>query len=214
MYEVLRDEIIRCELVPGERLILREIADRFNISSIPIREALRLLDVEGWIEHKPHIGAVVSSISKASIVETFTIKEGLESVATRVAAGRTTPDRLEKLQQIWNLMDDVLRQGRHEEWGDFNEQFHETIAWFTDMQLLIDMSRRIMQRWNRIRNFYFKEIFVPNMQNSHMEHRAIMKALSARDEDKAERLAKEHNRHALNYYMDHLSIVESPDRSK
>src|SRR5215813_15457812 len=94
VYRTLRDAIIRCELVPGERLVIDDLAQRLGVSIIPVREALRLLQSEGLVVNVPHVGATVAPISHDSILEVFTVLEGLELVATRAAAERATPEDL------------------------------------------------------------------------------------------------------------------------
>ena len=91
VYETLRDAIMRCELGPGQRLVIDELARRLEVSAIPVREALQLLQSEGLVANVPHVGATVSLISRESIAEVFSVMEGLEIVATRSAAERMTP---------------------------------------------------------------------------------------------------------------------------
>ena len=86
VYGLLRDAIMRCELAPGDRLVIDDLARRFQVSIIPVREALRLLQSEGLVVSVPHVGTTVAPISQASVHEMFAILEGLEVVATRAAA--------------------------------------------------------------------------------------------------------------------------------
>src|SRR5947209_10150697 len=88
VYHTLRDAIMRCELQPGQRLITDVIARQLSVSHIPVREALQLLQAEGLVENIAHAGASVAPISRDSIVETFTVLEGLEIVAKATPAER------------------------------------------------------------------------------------------------------------------------------
>ena len=83
VYQTLRTAIIRCELQPGERLVIDDLARRYEVSIIPVREALRLLESEGLVVSIPHVGATVAPISRDSVREVFTLLEGLELVASR-----------------------------------------------------------------------------------------------------------------------------------
>jgi len=69
VYRTLRDAIIRCELPPGERLVIDDLARQLAVSAIPVREALQLLQSEGLAVNVPHVGATVAPISRESIVE-------------------------------------------------------------------------------------------------------------------------------------------------
>jgi DNA-binding GntR family transcriptional regulator len=76
VYQTLRTAITHCEIKPGERLVIEEIAQQLNVSPIPVREALQLLQSERLIEAIPHGGATVAPISQASVAEIFTLMEG------------------------------------------------------------------------------------------------------------------------------------------
>src|SRR5262245_14319321 len=128
VYVTLRNAIMRCELRPGERLVIDEVARRLEVSTIPVREALQILQSEGLVVNVPHVGATVAPISRESIIEVFTVMEGLEIVATRVAAQRATGDSLEELGRIVTGMDRALAAGDHDLWADLNTSFHLTIA--------------------------------------------------------------------------------------
>src|SRR5579885_2927627 len=118
VYHALRDAIMRCELKPGQRLVTDSIARQLSVSHIPVREALQLLQAEGLVDNIAHAGASVAPISRDSIVETFTVLEGLEVVASRTAAERMTAQQGEDLAAIVAEMDEILRSGAHEHWGD------------------------------------------------------------------------------------------------
>ena len=76
-YETLRASILKSELAPGTRLVIDDLARRFEISIIPVREALRLLQSEGLVVSVAHVGATVAPISRESVTEVFTLLEGL-----------------------------------------------------------------------------------------------------------------------------------------
>ena len=120
VYGLLRDSIIRCELQPGERLVIDELARRFQVSIIPVREALRLLQSEGLVVSVPHVGATVSPISHASIYETFAILEALEVVGARAATKKATEAEIEGLARRVAAMDRAIASGKPAQWADLN----------------------------------------------------------------------------------------------
>ena len=95
VYQTLHSAIMRGELAPGARLRTGDIAQRLGVSVIPVREALQMLHSERLVESAPHVGARVARISRDSIIEVFTVMEGLELVATRTAAERMTPTHID-----------------------------------------------------------------------------------------------------------------------
>ena len=200
VYQALRDAIMRCELPPGHRLVIQAIADEYQVSPIPVREALRLLNSENLVEHRPHIGAVVAPITSSSVVEIFTLKEGLEAVTARVAVEKLTSDKMAEIETILEKMDATLRDERYEDWGDLNAAFHEAFAAATEMPMLIEMNRRVLDRWNRVRRYFFKEVVVHRLFQSQEEHHEIVQAARNGDGEAAERLVKAHNQGALRDY--------------
>src|SRR5437868_5715613 len=133
VYHTLRDAIMRCELPPGQRLVTDAIARQLSVSHIPVREALQLLQAEGLVDNIAHTGASVAPISRDSIVETFTILEGLEVVATRTAAERMSEHDAADLAALVAEMDAILLSEAYERWGDLNSEFHRAIARMTGM---------------------------------------------------------------------------------
>jgi len=210
VYHTLRDAIMRCELKPGQRLVTDGIARQLSVSHIPVREALQLLQAEGLVDNIAHTGASVAPISRDSIVETFTVLEGLEVVATRTAAERMSDEDWEALAAIVKEMDEILRGGEHEGWGDLNTQFHRTIARMTDMPLLYDMTERALGQWDRIRRYFFTSVVEHRIIQSQQEHHAILDAMRRRDVTALERLIKVHNQNAMAAYTAHLAAQPTP----
>lgn len=201
VYQALRGAILRCELHPGQRLIIDEIAGQLGVSHIPVREALQLLQSEGLVDNVPHAGATVAPISRDAIVEVFTLMEGLEFVAMRIAAERLTPADLAALAALVHEMDDALAAGDGARWPELNSEFHRAIARGTGMTLLQEMTDRALDRWDRVRRYFFNTVLSHRMDRAQDEHHAILAALQARDPARLEELAKVHNRGALAAYM-------------
>src|SRR6266480_3042980 len=81
VYRTLREAIVRCELPPGERLVIDDLARRLEVSSIPVREALQLLQSEGLVVTVPHVGTSVALLSRESMADVFAVMEGLDQEA-------------------------------------------------------------------------------------------------------------------------------------
>jgi DNA-binding GntR family transcriptional regulator len=205
VYQTLRSAILRCELAPGQRLPTQEIANRLGVSLIPVREALQLLQSEGLVENRPHVGAAVARISGSSVAEVFTLLEGLETVAARVAARRMPPGEVEALAGLLAEMDAAVENGEYELWGELNTRLHMSIARSTGMPVLREMTERVFDLWYRVQRCFFAEVLLQRVLQSQQEHRAILCALRDRDEAELERLVKVHNRNAMEAYTNHLS---------
>jgi DNA-binding GntR family transcriptional regulator len=202
VWQTLRAAILACELQPGERLVIDEVARRLGVSIIPVREALQMLQAEGLVVTVPHVGAAVAPISRESIVDVFTVLEGLELVSTRLVAERGAPAELDALVR---MMDECAASGRFERWADLNTRFHHTIAASTGLPLLAEMMDRVLGRWDRIRRYYFNDVLSHRVDAAQQEHRDIVAAIGRKDFPALEAYVRQHNRNALAAYMQYLN---------
>lgn len=205
VYQTLRGAILRCELAPEQRLPTQEIADRLGVSLIPVREALQLLQSEGLVENRPHVGAAVARISGSSVAEVFTLLEGLETVATRVASRRMTTENIDGLTELLEKMDAAVEEGEYERWGELNARLHVSMACIAEMPVLREMTERVFDLWYRVQRHYFSEVALQRVMQSQREHHEILGALRDGDEEALEALIKVHNRGALEAYTKHMS---------
>lgn len=205
VYQTLRNAIMRAELAPGERLRTEDIAQRLGVSPIPVREALQLLQSERLVETVPHVGARVARISHDSVIEVFTVMEGLELVATRTAAARMTLAHFETLTSLLQTMDQALEVGNYDEWSDLNTSFHLTIASMTGMSMLQEMTARALNQWDRVRRYYLKGGLTQRLVQAEKEHHLIVQAMRSQDYPALERLVRDHNQGALTAYAEHFS---------
>jgi DNA-binding GntR family transcriptional regulator len=156
------------------------------------------------VDNVPHVGATVSAISRQSIDEVFAVMEGLEIVASRVAAERMTAADAAALEQIAAGMDRAQAAGRHAEWADLNSRFHLSISRLSAMPMLHEMTERVLARWDRVRRFYFNGVLVHRVEQAQREHRALLAAMRSGDLAALEQTVKDHNRGALAAYAEYI----------
>jgi DNA-binding GntR family transcriptional regulator len=204
VYRSLREAIMRCELAPGQRLVIDDLARRLNVSAIPVREALHMLSSERLVVNVPHVGATVAPIAPDSVHEVFAVMEGLELVAARAAAQNMTPADGLELDQIVAGMDRAQAAGRHAEWADLNSRFHLAISRLSAMPMLHEMTERVLARWDRVRRFYFNGVLVHRIEQAQREHRDLVAAMRAGDFAALERTVKDHNRGAHQAYAEFI----------
>jgi DNA-binding GntR family transcriptional regulator len=213
VYSTLRESILRCELAPGTRLVIDDLARQFRVSIIPVREALRLLQSEGLVVSIAHVGATVAPISHASVVEVFTLLEGLEVVASRAAALQATEADLAALKDLVADMDHALDAGSPQRWAEINTRFHLAICRTAGMPILLEMMQRAVDYWDRVRRYYFKDVLIHRTRQAQAEHHAIVTHLEARALPQLEQTVREHNRAALASYTAHLeSALEKREK--
>jgi DNA-binding GntR family transcriptional regulator len=214
VYQWLRQSIMRCELLPGERLVIDELARRLSVSAIPVREALQLLQSEGLVAIEPHVGATVAAISEAAIDEAFAIMEGLEAVAVHGAIRRLCDADAGDLAALVGLMDVAVAAGEHERWGELNTQLHRRMSEIAGMPLLREMTDRVLARWERLRRYYLKGVLVHRVEQAQREHRMLLEAIVARDAERAEHIVREHNRAARAAYAAYLGSLQDGQRDE
>jgi DNA-binding GntR family transcriptional regulator len=205
VYQTLRSAIMRCDLGPGERLVIDDLAKRLGVSIIPVREALQMLQSEALVVLVPHVGATVATISKDSIVDVFTMLEGLETVGTRLAAERATPEDQSRLIMLVHDMEDMMKHESYEEWADLNTRFHLTIARIPGLAMLEEMTARVLTCWDRVRRYYFRGVLVHRLDHAQQEHHEMLAAITRRDLPALEAVVRRHNQGALHSYLEYVN---------
>jgi DNA-binding GntR family transcriptional regulator len=212
-YQTLRDAIMRCELRPSERLIIGDLARRLNVSIIPVREAIQMLQSEGLVVTVPHAGATVSPVSRESIQDVFTVLEALEVAATRLVAERADTAELNALEKLVDGMNKAVASKRYAEWASLNTEFHLTIGALPGLPMLREMTERVLARWGRIRRFFFRGVLVHRAEQAQQEHRTMLAAMRARDLAALDDVVRQHNRRALDSYMHYLDSQNEAPRT-
>lgn len=197
VYHTLREAIMQARLVPGERLVIDDIAKKLEVSAIPVREALQQLMSERLVEHRPHIGAVVTAITPEATREIFTLLEALETAAFRLAVERADPAAVADLRRLVERM----AGSDGERWIEHNRRFHRTFAEIAAMPRLLEALDRVSDDWERLRRYAFLNAGGPDRAGADREHLAMVEALVARDVPRLEQLVRDHNRSALASYL-------------
>jgi DNA-binding GntR family transcriptional regulator len=190
IYRTLRERILSNELISGTRLVLRQLANQFDTSDIPVREALRMLERDGLVEMVPYRGARVTTLTAREIEETYFIRGHLESIATGLAAERITDAELTVLDGLMVRMREAVEAQDGPGFSELNQEFHRTIIAACGNEMLRDLTMDIWQRHSG-----FQRVFrmVPGrLAASQAEHEGIMAALRYRDTERAAKLALWH----------------------
>lgn len=209
VYRTLRDAILRCELQPGERLVIDDLARRLNVSIIPVREALQLLQAESLVQVVPHVGTSVTPVSRDSILDVFTVLEGLEVSATRLVAERGRASDLTLLGGQVDAMQAALAANDREEWAALNRRFHLTISELPGLDMVKELTSKALDRWDRLRRFYFKGVLTHRIEQAQQEHHEILEAMRTRDMVTLHTLVRRHNQGALQAYLSYLDAADS-----
>lgn len=175
-YKVIRTRIVDGTYVPGQRIIIDQIAKEVGSSHIPVREAIHQLEADQLIEYKPNVGAIVRGIDKLLYVETLEVLAVLEGYATSLSAPLITTEGLEKLATINNTMKEALENYELDKLGALNREFHFFIYSFCPNKLLISNITEVWSRIDIVRHGGFS--FFPNRTpQSIQEHADLIKLI-------------------------------------
>ncbi|MEX0375311.1 GntR family transcriptional regulator [Spiribacter pallidus] len=182
VYRAIRRNILE-GVYDGEQFLREEgLAREFQISRTPIREALRRLVSEGWLEQIPHRGARVVEWTRDDADEVFELRSILESHAVRRAATRMQPSEIARLRHLVDAMESLSSAQQSESREDIatlNDQFHQTILESAGSPRLQRLVNAIVQAPMTTRSFH--RYNASEMARSMTQHREILQAIEAGD---------------------------------
>jgi len=172
----IRDRIVSGSLAPGQRIVERELAAELGVSRIPIREAFRMLETEGFVSVVPRRGVVVRRLSRHDVEELFDVREALEVLAVRRATERASDAELTHLSRIVDSGAKATTRDSGEAAAS-RETFHDEIIRLAHNELLAGMLEPLQGRlhWLFRQNDDHERLF--------REHRLLAEAMASRDVD-------------------------------
>lgn len=192
VYQHLRREILATHLQPGMPLREVRIARSLGVSRAPVRDAVRRLAAERLVQLTPRRGAVVAALSLGEFLDAYQLREGLEALAIRLAAPRLTEADLAELKRWHRLMAGAAARDDADAYFKANTAFHNL---FVNRSGNRRLHESYMQLINEMRRYRMRSVALRGgLSRSNSEHEAIIKALEARDAERAARLVSEHIR--------------------
>lgn len=209
----IRRDIIFGALPPGTRITEAALATKYGISRVPVREALRTLEAEGFVESKPYAGSTVSQIPVDDAEDLFFVREALESATARRAARRAAAQfdsgapslewwqARKVLAGVLDAGDAAVAEGALDQLPELNIRFHLGVAELSGSASLTALLRQIS---GKIEWLYATDVDTRGKE-SWGEHRSIMAAVDAGNPDEAERLMAQHVRQSRQSYLNRFS---------
>jgi len=188
VYTELRRRILTLDLAPGSRLKETELAEQLQVSRTPLREAIKLLLAEDLLEQLPAGGVVVPRLTVRDIEELYTCRAALEAIQAADAARKVTPADLIVLNSI--LERNALLVRRADDAMELGHAFHEHIGVIADNTWANRLHEPVdghMSRYRKLTNSTQER-----REHALQEHLAIYAALSARNAQRASKLARDH----------------------
>jgi DNA-binding GntR family transcriptional regulator len=211
-YEQIRDEILRGNLAIGDILSRRRLAEKLNMSFVPITEALQRLESEGLVESRPRIGTRVRIPTKQDILDSYVIREALETQAARLCCEQMTAIEKEQLLRAANHLDKLFAASAAESEDShflfsvhtYHMQFHMRIAEH-------GRSTRLVRAIEKEQVLVFNWLYDTAAQQRHLPtnfHHDLAKALCSGNVAEADKAMRSHIRYGLNHILENLGPLE------
>ncbi len=221
---VIEEAIVSGELAPGVVLRQEQLSEQFGVSRTPIREGVRKLAALGLVDFEPNRGVRVRGLSREGIYEAFLVRAELESLATKIAAGKISSDELVELavaERRFARLTEELRS--HEpgadrrrlttQWVFANHAFHDIVYRVADAPMVERMAKSARRTFSGPGLWAPGDSSIDDLYAANVEqHRAIRQALAARSANGAKAIAREHVLHSFTLLDTILSHVGAQPR--
>lgn len=190
VFDHLKESILKGELKPGERLMEIALAEEMGVSRTPVREAIRKLEKEKFVEMIPRKGAYVADLTKQDILDVLEIRYVLEGLAAKLAAKKMKAEDIERLKQNVRDFKEAIENMDRTTMIDNDNAFHDIIYEATENEKLIEIIQDLHDQYQRFRLIYFNEF--DDYAEVCRRHEVICDAIVAGDEEQAKEQAEEH----------------------
>jgi len=188
----LRQEIASGVIPFGEKLSEARLAQRFGVSRMPVREALKELEASGFVAIEHRRGTFVRRLSRPEILDLYEVREAVECMAARLCANRASNEIIALLDEVMFAMADAAERGDADGYSATDERLHELIMQGAGNDPLADYYRLLKQQLHRGLLSLIVTRREGRMERSLAEHRAIVGAIRARDAQAAEAAMRTH----------------------
>ena len=197
--ESLREAIRNGTLKPGERLMEIQLAEQLGVSRTPVREAIRKLELEGYVIMMPRRGTYVANMSMSDISDIFEIRSALESLSNGLAAKRITPDELEHLQNLLVMLKPYVEQMDMEKIVELDIEFH-------DLLYHVGIISNLRDQLTRFRTLSMS--YPGRLEATMEEHKSIVDAIAAGDSEAARQAAEKHMENSESTLLKAMDAIE------
>lgn len=203
IYTILREDILNQNIKCGEKLTLKILQERFNISSTPIREAMKRLSQEGLLEHVTNIGAKVIDIDESDIKEIYDFCLYLDLAALNLALKSGKIDELAReLNNCIELQEKSLKLGNIDDFKLHSDNFHDIFFRYANNSRLYNASKNIRSQFTILSTIY--QNLTVTQSTVLAEHKDIVSYIVNGDFKKAASLMENHFEHAKNYLLNNI----------
>lgn len=201
VYEALLELITTRALRPGQHLVESELAQHLGVSRQPVREALQRLNTDGWVDLRPAQGAFVHEPTEEDADQLLSVRTLLEAEAARLAAANADKAGIRALEKLCTEGEAAVAAEDVETVVEANAKFHAKVMDLAGNAVLAELAQHVGRRVR----WYFTPVARQRGAQSWIEHRELIAAITARDEDEATRVMREHTEHTRRQYHERES---------
>ena len=214
VFNILRESILDRTFLPGERLDVRALSEKLEVSQTPVKEAITRLVTEGLIEQRPRSGTYVTRLSTDDIKDTLAVRRSLECLAAETIFDSMTEDDLAKLEEMVVLLERPIRNEKERQQHERkNSEFHLRMVELSKNRRLTDIYNNLNAHLKMARVHYSSVFTSQRLQEERIEHRAILAALEARNSSALSSALDHHISRAAEVLISDLRKAEASDNS-
>jgi DNA-binding GntR family transcriptional regulator len=188
------------------RLDEKELAEALGVSRTPVREAMTLLEQEGFLRTVPRRGVYIQRKTKREIIEMIYMWAALESMAARLATLRASDEDIAGLRRIFDDFGETTPAGHLDEYSEANITFHQAVVELSKSAMLIETIKNIFMHVRAIRRMTIAHS--DRAARSIGDHMRIIEALEARDTERAEQLVRQHSLDLAEFVQVHCDFLD------
>lgn len=182
-YDQIKHDIITCVLEPGQKIVQSALAERYDVGTTPIREALQRLAQDKLVKPVARVGYIVSEVTIDDVREIFELRYVLETATTRLAASRADQEELEEIHANAHFTYTYRDRDSYSEFLSRNAMFHRAIAEAAGNERLAGAIAQVLDELTRV--FHLGLDIRDSAEEMTREHITLAEALCDRDADRA-----------------------------
>ncbi|HMN12053.1 MAG TPA: GntR family transcriptional regulator, partial [Bellilinea sp.] len=180
---------LTCRLQPGSQIAQNQLVEQFDLGLTPVREALKRLEMEGFVQSIPRFGYIITPITHKDVEEIYELRIVLETAAVRLATKRASDEMLSVLAKSATFSYQYHDTQSYQEFLEQNKMFHITIALLARNQHMADILANLLDKSHRM--FHAGLELRDSSEEMQREHLDLVNAMMARDADRAAQLCEE-----------------------
>ena len=190
VYDYIKNQIVTKAIYPGTRIVEEDLVRETGVSRTPVREAIRMLELEGLVVMVPRKGAEVARITEKDLRDALEIRLSLEELAVELACKRIDEEGRLRLREACENFREAVRSGRVPDIVDTDVAFHETICELSNNPRLVSLTKNFGEQVYRYRVEYVRDTGYHGKLLR--EHDEITEAILLGDVEKAKAVMHQH----------------------